>query len=147
MYGKNNIAFGFLVLGLFMGYGFLLVYLRDFSVGREEWIASYAQGDHFLSRSAHVHGSLFAVLNIIMGYLLLHYRHHLRNVKAISILAILGLFMPAGMLAEMYFDVTPLLTWLGAMAMLLSVLWCGFSFLNMKLVERPNNHHRKEKSE
>ena len=145
MHGKNNIAFGFLFLGLFMGYGFLLVYLRDFSSDRLDWIAAYAEGDHFLSRSAHVHGTLFSILNIVIGYLLLHYRHHLVSVRAISYLAMIGLFMPVGMLAEVYFRIPPFLTLLGAGAMVLSVLWCGFSFLNMNLVERPK--HRKRRSD
>ena len=28
---KNNIAIGFLTMGAFMAYGFLLIYLRDFA--------------------------------------------------------------------------------------------------------------------
>ena len=32
MHGKNNIAIGFLVMGAFMLYGFLLIYLRDFII-------------------------------------------------------------------------------------------------------------------
>jgi hypothetical protein len=37
MSGKNNIAIGFLTMGLFMTYGFLLIYLRDFAPDKEEW--------------------------------------------------------------------------------------------------------------
>ena len=36
MNGKNNIAIGFLIMGLFMAYGFLLIYLRDFAPGKAE---------------------------------------------------------------------------------------------------------------
>jgi hypothetical protein len=50
MKGKNNIAIGFLVMGLFMAYGFLLIYLRDFAPGKEEWINSYSIGKHFETR-------------------------------------------------------------------------------------------------
>ncbi len=42
MNGKNNIAIGFLIMGVFMAYGFLLIYLRDFAPGKAEWINSYS---------------------------------------------------------------------------------------------------------
>jgi hypothetical protein len=67
--GKNNIVVGFLIMGLFMAYGFLLIYLRGFASGKEEWVANYSQGKHFESRLAPVHGKLFAFLNIVIGYL------------------------------------------------------------------------------
>ncbi len=63
MKGKNNIATGFLVMGLFMAYGFFLIYLRDFAPGKEEWVNNYSSGKHFETRLAHVHGNLFAFLN------------------------------------------------------------------------------------
>ena len=84
MKGKNNIAIGFLAMAVFMAYGFLLIYLRDFAPGKEEWINSYSVGKHFEARLAHVHGNLFAFLNIVIGYLLIHFRNQLANVTAIS---------------------------------------------------------------
>jgi hypothetical protein len=48
-----------------------LIYLRDFAPGRAQWIADYSTGTHFESRLAHVHGNLFALLNIMIGYLIL----------------------------------------------------------------------------
>ena len=89
MNGKNNIAIGFLTMGFFMAYGFLLIYLRDFAPGKEEWINTYSIGKHFETRLAHVHGNLFAFLNIVIGYLLLHFQKELKNVKAISWLALI----------------------------------------------------------
>ena len=74
MNGKNNIAIGFLTMGAFMAYGFLLIYLRDFAPGKAEWVNSYSTGKHFESRLAHVHGNLFAFLNILIGYLLLRFK-------------------------------------------------------------------------
>jgi hypothetical protein len=130
--GKNNIAIGFFVMGLFMAYGFLLIYLRDFAPGKDEWIASYSSGKHFESRLAHVHGNLFAFLNILIGYLLLHFEAQLKNVKTISWLALTGLLMPIGILAEIYFGVLPVFVLIGAMAMTASVLWLGISFFKMK---------------
>lgn len=132
MNGKNNIAIGFLIMGLFMAYGFILIYLRDFAPGKEEWINSYGFGKHFETRLAHVHGNLFALLNIVIGFLLLHYHHMLKNTKAISWLAITGLLMPIGILSEIYFGLPPVLVLLGAIAMTGSVIWLGLSFYNSK---------------
>ena len=132
MNGKNNIAIGFLVMGLFMAYGFLLIYLRDFAPNAKEWAESYSIGKHFEARLAHVHGNLFAFLNILMGYLLLHFKDKLNNTKAISWLALTGLLMPIGILAELYLGLSPILVLIGAIAMTVSVVWMGLSFLKFK---------------
>lgn len=132
MNGKNNIAIGFLVMGLFMLYGFLLIYLRDFAPGKEEWINAYSTGKHFESRLAHVHGNLFAFLNIVIGFLLLQFRNSLKNTKAISWLALIGLLMPIGILLEVYFGFLPIFVLIGAMTMTASVIWLGVSFYKMK---------------
>ena len=132
MSGKNNIAIGFLTMGLFMAYGFLLIYLRDFAPGKEDWIASYSSGKHFESRLAHVHGNLFAFLNILIGYLLLRFQSQLASARAISWLALAGLLMPLGILAEVYLSAPPIFVLLGAIAMTASVVWLGFAFYKMK---------------
>ena len=133
MSGKNNIAIGFLTMGAFMAYGFLLIYLRDFAPGKEAWVNSYSAGKHFESRLAHVHGNLFAFLNILIGYLLLHFKDKLKSVKAISWLALTGLLMPIGILSEVYFGLPPALVLIGAIAMTASVIWMGISFYIMRL--------------
>ncbi|HLV43019.1 MAG TPA: hypothetical protein VKY37_12120 [Brumimicrobium sp.] len=135
MNGKYNIAIGFLTMGLFMAYGFLLIYLRDFAPGKEEWIDSYSFGKHFESRLAHVHGNLFAFLNILIGYLLLRFNNQLKNVKIISWLALIGLLMPIGILLEIYFGLSPIFVLIGAISMTISVVWLGFSFLLMKQID------------
>ena len=129
---KNNNAIGFLTMGTFMAYGFLLIYLRDFAPGKEEWVANYSSGKHFESRLAHVHGNLFAFLNILIGYLLLHFRDKLKSVNSISWLALTGLVMPLGILAEVYFGAPPIFVLIGAIAMTASVIWLGISFFKMK---------------
>ena len=134
MNGKNNIAIGFLVMGFFMAYGFLLIYLRDFAPGKEEWINTYSIGKHFETRLAHVHGNLFAFLNIVIGYLLLHFQLNLKNTKTISWLALIGLLMPIGILTEVYFGLPPALVLIGAIAMTTSVIWLGISFLSIKKI-------------
>ena len=70
-YGKKNIVAGLLFLAFFMAYGFVLIYLRDFAPGKQAWISAYSTGTHFESRLAHVHGNLFAFLNIMLGYLII----------------------------------------------------------------------------
>ena len=131
-YGRFNIGIGLLVMAAFMFYGFLLIYLRDFAPDKAAWVASYSIGKHFETRLAHVHGNLFAFLNILIGYLLLHFEVNLKNTKAISWLALTGLLMPLGILSEVYFGLPPALVLIGALAMTGSVLWLGFSFLKMK---------------
>jgi len=135
MIGKNNIAIGFLVMGLFMAYGFLLIYLRDFAPNATEWADSYSNGKHFESRLAHVHGNLFAFLNILMGYLLLHFKDKIQNTKAISWLALTGLLMPIGILTEVYLGLPPVLVLVGAIAMTSSVVWMGIAFFKFNPIK------------
>ena len=132
MNGKNNIAVGFLVMGAFMLYGFLLIYLRDFSPDKQAWIDAYSSGKHFEARLAHVHGNLFAVLNVVIGYLLLHFRERLAGVAMISWLALTGLLMPIGILAEVYFGAPPVLVLVGAVAMTTAVVWLGIAFFRLE---------------
>jgi hypothetical protein len=138
MNGKNNIAIGFLTMGLFMVYGFILIYLRDFAQGKEEWVNSYSIGKHFETRLAHVHGNLFAFLNILIGYLLIQFKDKLSNIKTISWLALTGLLMPIGILTEVYFGLPPIFVLIGAIAMTTSVIWLGIAFLKMKQLNPEN---------
>ncbi|MGB3343004.1 MAG: hypothetical protein WBA61_03750 [Aequorivita sp.] len=133
MNGKNNIAIGFLTMGIFMAYGFLLIYLRDFAPGKEEWVNNYSIGKHFESRLAHVHGNLFAFLNILIGYLLLRFKTELSYVPTISWLALIGLLMPLGILGEVYLSLPPIFVLIGAISMTVSVVWLGVSFFRMNI--------------
>ncbi len=114
-----------------MAYGFLLIYFRDFGPDKVEWANSYSIGKHFESRLAHVHGNLFAFLNILIGYLLLRFSDKLKNVQSISFLALSGLLMPLGILSEVYFGLPPILVLGGAITMTASVIWLGIAFLRM----------------
>jgi hypothetical protein len=135
MEGKKNIAIGFLMMGLFMMYGFLLIYLRDFAPNKLEWVNSYSLGKHFESRLAHVHGNLFAVLNVIIGFLLIHFSKRLNQSGTISWLALGGLLMPLGILSEVYFGLPPILVLIGAISMTTSVIWLGIEFFSLKGME------------
>lgn len=138
MNGKYNMSIGFLVMGLFMAYGFFLIYLRDFAPDKEAWINSYSTGKHFETRLAHVHGNLFAFLNILIGYLLLHFKTNLKNTKLISGLGLSGLLMPIGILLEVYLGASPVFVIIGAISMTVSVIWLGISFYKMKLNDEHN---------
>ncbi len=79
-----------------------------------------------------MHGSLFAFLNLLIGYFLLRFHDKLSNTKVISWLALAGLLMPMGILVEVYFGFPPILVLIGAICMTISVVWLGLSFLKMK---------------
>ncbi|MCB9610097.1 MAG: hypothetical protein H6829_07090 [Planctomycetes bacterium] len=115
-----------------MAYGFVLIYLRDFHVDREAWIAQYSTGKHFETRLAHVHGNLFAFLNVVLGYLLVQLPIGRRTSRAISWLALIGMLMPVGILAEVYLGSPPLFVLIGGAAMLVSVAWFGVAVLSVK---------------
>ena len=132
MSGRHNIAFGFLFMGLFMVYGFLLIYLRDFSPDKEAWIAGDGNGPHFESRLAHVHGNLFAFLNIVIGFLLLRSAMPTRQHRTIAWLALLGMLMPLGILLEIYLHVPPIFVLIGAALIVLAVVLLGLYFLRAK---------------
>ncbi len=132
MNGKNNMAIGFITMGLFMAYGFLLIYLRDVAPDKEEWINSFGVGKHYEVLLAHVHGNLFAFLNILIGYLLIRFNDKLKNLKAISWLALIGLLMPIGILTKVYLGLPPILVPIGAISMTISVFWLGFAFFKLK---------------
>jgi hypothetical protein len=123
--GKLNISSGLIFMAGFMLYGFILIYLRDFAPDKEQWIAQYSLGNHFEARLAHVHGNLFAFLNIVIGYLLLTLPVPNRSGKWISWLAIAGMLMPIGILAELLFAAPPILVLFGAASMVAAVLWFG----------------------
>lgn len=132
MQGKINITTGFLFLAGFMVYGFVLIFLRDFAPGKEQWIADYAVGKHFESRLAHVHGNLFAFINIVVGYLLLRLPIAPGSAKWISWLTLAGMLMPLGILSEVVFGLPPLLVLAGGFAMVLAMLWFGVAALKLR---------------
>lgn len=135
MNGKNNLAIGFITMGFFMAYGFLLIYLRDFAPNATEWANSYSTGKHFEARLAHVHGNLFALLNVVIGFLLLHFGTRLKHTASISWLALSGILMPLGILSEIYLGLPPVLVLIGAITMTVSVFWLGKEFYQIKQVK------------
>jgi len=135
MQGKKNIAAGFLFLAGFMIYGFVLIYLRDFAPGKEAWIADYAVGKHFESRLAHVHGNLFAFINIVVGYLLLRLPVGSTSAKGISWLTLAGMLMPLGIFSEVVFGLPPALVLIGGISMVAAMIWFGVVAARLRLTE------------
>ena len=130
--GKRNIVAGLIVLAAFMFYGFVLIYLRDFAPDKEAWIASYGAGKHFESRLAHAHGNLFALLNVVFGFLLLRLPLTGLPARWISWLLLLGLLMPIGILAEVLLGAPPVLVRLGGLSMLAGTAWLGVAVARLQ---------------
>ncbi len=125
--GKTNITAGLLFLAAFMLYGFFLIYMRDFAPGKEQWIAAYATGDHFQSRLAHVHGNLFALLNIVTGFVLMKFRLPAGTERGVSALTLTGMLMPLGILSETLFGAPPIFVLIGGVSMVAAMLWLGLA--------------------
>lgn len=123
--GKWNIVAGLLFLAGFMAYGYILIYLRDFAPDKAEWIAGYSTGKHFEARLAHVHGNLFAFLNVAIGYLLQHVAIAPRSARWISWLSLIGMMMPVGILAELLLGAPPLFVLIGGLSMIIAIAWLG----------------------
>lgn len=124
--GRYNVGAGLLVMAGFMLYGFVLIYLRDFAPDKAAWVASYSEGKHFESRLAHVHGALFSLLNLALGFVLVRLEQAGDRPRALAgALGLLGLLMPAGILGEVYLGLSPIFVLLGAVAMTSSVALTG----------------------
>ena len=124
--GRYNVGVGLLVMAGFMFYGFLLIYLRDFAPGKEAWVASYSIGQHFEARLAHVHGNLFALLNVALGFVLVRLGSASDRARSIAAgLGLLGVLMPVGILGELDLGLSPFFVLLGAISMTASVILSG----------------------
>lgn len=124
--GRYNVGVGLLVMAGFMFYGFLLIYLRDFAPDKEAWAASYSIGKHFEARLAHVHGALFSLLNLALGFVLARLTSASDRARTVTAsLGVAGLMMPAGILAEVYLGLSPVFVLLGAVSMTASVMLAG----------------------
>lgn len=132
MNGKRNLIAGFWGIALFMVYGFVLIYLRDFAPNAQEWANSYGIGKHFEARLAHVHGALFTFLNIVYGYLLLKLDLSKEHKSLISWSALIGLLMPVGILAEVLFGAPPVFVLIGALSITFSSFMFGYAVYKMK---------------
>lgn len=132
MAGRKNIAWGFVFLAGFMILGFVLGYMHDLAPGKEQWIAEYAAGKHFESRLAHVHGSLFALINIAVGHLLMKLPIPAGRARAISWVTLAGMLMPIGILARVLFGAPPAFVLLGGFVMTVAMLWMSWEAFRVR---------------
>jgi len=124
--GRFNAGVALIMMSGYMVYGFLLIYLRDFAPDKEAWVASYSVGKHFEARLAHVHGNLFALLNLALAFVLVRLTSASDRARtAIAALGLAGLLMPAGILGEVYLGLSPIFVLIGAFAMTASVGLAG----------------------
>lgn len=120
--GRHNITVGLFSLIGFAAMGFVLIYLRDFAPGKEQWAAEYAVGKHFETRLAHVHGNLFALLNLAVGLVLPRMQGAERARSWIAALTMVGMLMPVGIMAEVLFGVPPVFVLVGGASMLIGLV-------------------------
>ncbi len=129
--GKWNIGVGLWMMAGFMIYGFILIYLRDFAPGKEEWIAAYNVSPHFEARLAHVHGNLFSLLNIVFGFLLMKLPLKENLAKWASWLALAGMLMPLGILGEVYLGLPFYTVLVGGLSIFLATVVLGIAVVKM----------------
>ena len=79
--------------------------------------------------TAHVHGNLFAFLNVVIRYLLVALPLQERSARIVSWLALAGMLMPIGILTEVLFGVPPLLVLVGGVSMVGAMVVLGFAVL------------------
>ena len=127
--GRWNLAVGLLGIAGFMVFGFILIYLRDFAPGAEQWIADYGIGTHFEARLAHVHGALFSLLNLVIGVVIAHLHVGTGSRAGIAALTLAGLMMPLGIVAEFTLGVPPIFVVVGGVSILVAFVWAGVAAL------------------
>jgi hypothetical protein len=95
-------------------------------------------GQHFEARLAHVHGNLFSLLNLALGFVLARLSSASDRARnAAAVLGLTGLLMPAGILGEVYLGLSPVFVLLGATAMTSSVVLTGVLALKHWNDDRP----------
>jgi hypothetical protein len=121
--GRNNIVVGLVLLATFMLVGFALAYMQHLAPNTEQWNAAYATGMHLESRMAHAHGTLFALINIAVGLVLLRAPMSELAARWISWLGLAGLLMPIGIAIQVVVDIPPVLVIVGGAAMIGCLGW------------------------
>lgn len=106
--------------------------MRDFAQDKEAWIACANDGVHFEAKLAHVHEYLFALLNILFGFLLMYLAVPEKKNKIISWALLIGILIPLGVMAEFLFGVPPYLVLVGIVSMIFGTLYFGTVVLGMK---------------
>jgi len=80
-----------------------------------------------------VHGNLFALLNIAVGLVLLRLPLPAASGRWISWLALAGMLMPVGIMAEVLIGAPPLFVIVGGISMTLAMGWLAFAVWRVEM--------------
>lgn len=72
-----------------------------------------------------MHGNLFALRNIMIGYLIIKLPLSAFSARWISLLGLAGMLMPLGIVAELAFGAPFYLALVGAIAIIAAMIWLG----------------------
>ena len=121
---RKNIITGIAVLVFFLVLG---AYLKSQIGSGEEWMKSMRHG---MWKAAHVHGSIFGMLNILLGLLIGAFSLNGGLVRAASLLAVAGaIFMPFGLFLTGVASAFKVLTPVGGLAMIGAWVLIGVAYI------------------
>ena len=78
-----------------------------------------------------MHGNLFAFLNIVIGFLLIQLPFKPKTSKWVSWLALAGMMMPIGILAEFLLGAPPIFVLVGGVCIVVAVTWLGLASIRL----------------
>ena len=119
---RKNILTGILVLVFFLAMG---AYLKTQIGSSEEWMKSLQHG---MWKAAHVHGTVFGMLNLLFGILMAVFSLKDGIVKIGSILAVVGVLMPFGLFLTGIAPAMKFLTPIGGFSMIIAWVLMGVSY-------------------
>jgi len=124
--GKVSILGGIIGLVLFMLSGYIFVYIHDFPTGESfrNWLGDEG---YELLKIAHAHGNLFSILNILIGILLNRFQLDEKSSRWITVLGLLGLLMPAGIMARVFLGAPAVFILLGEIGIITAFVWLGLA--------------------
>lgn len=77
-------------------------------------------------------GLMFMAGFMVYGFFLIYLRDFAPDKE--QWIALSGMLMPLGILAEVYFGASPIFVLVGAMAIIVAVLWLGFEVFKLKII-------------
>lgn len=135
MIGKKNMAFGFFYFLTTLGLGLFLA--SKFQLPPDQLGAWMQSAQHATLKAAHAHGNLESFLNIAIGYLLCRLTLDAWIAKTVSVLLIVGALFHSGMLylGGAGYSIALMLTPIGAISIISSMLLMGIGVLRLKSVD------------
>jgi hypothetical protein len=133
--GKTNLVVGGLFLVLVAFGGFALGYTLDPLVTGGFYKMSYPR---LLMRGAHSHGMLFALFNLVVGFLINRTVFNLseKKLKVLSISALISMLLPVALLLRGFTHPSKAFLPLGAIGGLGFIIACAFLLMGAFSVKR-----------